>query len=91
MLRSDRWSYINNTVCPWHAGQEDALRDLRGVMFEILMFPVLSSIYANAAATRGKTCSVTDADGKKEGYEYDYIFNSSHPQEIVVVELKGYN
>lgn len=73
------------------AGQEDALRDLRGVMFEILMFPVLSSIYANAAATRGKTYSVTDADGKKEGYEYDYIFNSSHPQEIVVVELKGYN
>jgi len=73
------------------AGQEDALRDLRGVMFEILMFPVLSSIYANAAATRGKTYSVTDANGKKEGYEYDYIFNSSHPQEIVVIELKGYN
>jgi hypothetical protein len=74
-----------------NAGQEDALRDLRGVMFEILMFPVLSSIYANASATRGKTYSITDADGKKEGYEYDYIFNSSHPQEIVVVELKGYN
>lgn len=73
------------------AGQEDALRDLRGVMFEILMFPVLSSIYTNAAAIRGKTYSAIDADGKKEGYEYDYIFTSSHPQEIVVVELKGYS
>lgn len=73
------------------AGQEDALKDLRGVLFEVLMFPVLKSIYSSASVVRGKTYSTKDETGKKEGYEYDYIFNSSNPEEIVVVELKGYN
>jgi hypothetical protein len=73
------------------AGQEDALRDLRGLMFELLMFPVLKEVFGSANYLRGKTYSVTHPDQTKEGYEYDYIFDSSHPQEIVVIELKGYN
>lgn len=73
------------------SGQEDALRDLRGLMFELLMFPVLKEVFGSANYLRGKTYSVKNPDGSKEGYEYDYIFDSSHPEEIVVIELKGYN
>ncbi len=73
------------------AGQEDALKDLRGLMFELLMFPMLKEMFSSANYLRGKTYTQTHQDGTKEGYEYDYIFDSSNPQEIVVIELKGYN
>lgn len=73
------------------SGQEDALKDLRGVLFEVLLFPVLRSIYSNANAERGKILGKMADDGSKESYEYDYIFNSSHPEEIIIIELKGYN
>lgn len=73
------------------AGQEDALKDLKGVLFEVLMFPFLKSLFPNSSVDRGRTLTTENPDGKKEGFEYDYIFNSSQPQEIVVVELKGYN
>ena len=73
------------------AGQEDALRDLRGLMFELLMFPVLKEVFSSANYMRGKTYMMMHPDGTKEGYEYDYIFDSSHPPEIAVIELKGYN
>ncbi|WP_299568458.1 hypothetical protein [uncultured Pedobacter sp.] len=72
------------------SGQEDALRDLKGVLFETLMYPVLKQIFPNASIVRGKLLSVGKGS-KKEGYEYDYIFHASNPDEIVVVELKGYN
>lgn len=83
------------------AGQDDALNDLKGVLFEVLMYPVLKDMFPNAAIERGKYFSETGlpereekkekVQKKKEGYEYDYIFNSSQPKEIIVIELKGYN
>ncbi|WP_145859679.1 hypothetical protein [Pedobacter suwonensis] len=72
------------------AGQEDALKDLKGVLFEILMYPVLKYMFPNASVLQGKTLKVTRANSKQEYYEYDYIFHSSNPEEIIIVELKGY-
>ena len=73
------------------AGQEDALKELRGTLFEFLMYPLLSSMYPVATIQRGRTLTRLNNEGKKEGYEYDYIIDSTNPPEIIVVELKGYN
>lgn len=73
------------------AGQEDALKELRGTLFEFLMYPLLKTIYPNASIERGRTLTMLDKDGNKENYEYDYIIESSNPPEIIFVELKGYN
>lgn len=72
------------------AGQEDALKDIQGVLFEFLIYPLLSSIYSHADMERGKTL-VIEENGKKEYYEYDYIIRSSNPRELILVELKGYH
>ncbi len=73
------------------AGQDDALKELRGTLFEFLMYPVLSSLYPVANIIRGKTLTRLNEKGEKEGYEYDYIINSTNPPEVVIVELKGYH
>ncbi|SOD17795.1 hypothetical protein [Pedobacter xixiisoli] len=72
------------------SGQEEALRDLKGVLFETLMYPVLKQMFPNASIERGKLWSI-ESESKKETYQYDYIFDASQPDEIVVVELRGYN
>lgn len=74
-----------------NAGQEEALKELRGTLFEFLMYPLLSSLYPVASIQRGKTISRLNKEGIKESYEYDYIINSTNPPEIVFVELKGYH
>jgi hypothetical protein len=73
------------------AGQEDALKDLKGVLFETLMYPLIKNIFSDALIERGRTLSITLEDNGKEYYEYDYIVHSNRPKEIVIIELKGYN
>lgn len=73
-----------------NAGQDEALKELRGTLFEFLMYPLLKTLYPNASIDRGKILSA-DNKGKKESYEYDYIIESSNPPELIFVELKGYN
>lgn len=73
-----------------NAGQEDALKDLKGVLFETMMYPVISRLFSEATIDRGKTLTMVNEKGEKEYYEYDYIVNSNHPKEIVIIELKGY-
>ncbi|KAF2328099.1 hypothetical protein [Flavobacterium ginsenosidimutans] len=66
------------------SGQEGALRDLRGTLFEYLMFGYLSSLYPHAGIEQNVI--LKKGDGK---HEFDYIITSSHPPELVFVELKG--
>jgi hypothetical protein len=73
------------------AGQTDMLKDLRGTLFEFLMYPLLRGLYPDAYFDRGRTLTGLDDTGKKIGYEYDYIIRSANPPELVFVELKGYN
>jgi hypothetical protein len=72
-------------------GQEDALKDLKGVLFECLMYPFLKNVFPDAVMERGRTLATPKEDGKNEYYEYDYIIHASHPDEIILVELKGYD
>lgn len=72
-------------------GQEDALKDLKGVLFECLLYPFLKNIFPDAIIEKGRTLATPKEDGKNEYYEYDYIIHASHPDEIILVELKGYD
>lgn len=77
------------------SGNDSVLKDLKGTLFEFLMYPLIKRLYPDASMERGKTLEVKgekDENGKytTEKYEYDYIINSSHPREIVFIELKGY-
>jgi hypothetical protein len=66
------------------SGQDGALKDLRGTLFEYLMFPYLKFLYPNATFEQNKILKIKDRK-----HEFDYIITSSHPPEIIFVELKG--
>lgn len=72
------------------AGQETNLQNIKGDLFESLMYPLLSMIYTNSNIEPGKILRRKDKEGTKEYYEYDYIVTSSTQEEIVIFELKGY-
>lgn len=46
-----------------NAGQDEALKELRGTLFEFLMYPLLKTLYPNASIDRGKI--LTADHGKK--------------------------
>jgi hypothetical protein len=78
------------------SGQEDQLKALKGILFEVILFQVLRHQYNNAEiipnyyyskAIINKETTLEES----KGYEYDYIIRSSNPKEIIVVELKGYH
>lgn len=67
-------------------GQEDALRAVKGTLFEYLLYPVIRDLYPNTLIERGRSLPTIE-DGKKKTYEFDYIVRGY--EEIVIIELKG--
>jgi hypothetical protein len=72
------------------AGQEDNLSNIKGDLFESLMYPLLRIVFSEALIEPGEKLRQKSDDGKKEEYEYDYIITNSRLKERTVVELKGY-
>lgn len=72
-------------------GQEENLSNLKGILFEFLLYPLIRAVYGNAGIIHGRFFSRKNADKSKEGYEYDFIIRSETPKEIVVIEAKGYS
>lgn len=66
------------------SGQDGALKDLRGTLFEYLMFGYLSYLYPRAGIEQNVILKKGDSK-----HEFDYIITSSHPPELIFVELKG--
>lgn len=73
-----------------NAGQEENLSNIKGDLFESLMFPLLNLVFSDAAIEPGPSLKSRNENGKQEGYEYDYIVTAPRIKEILVVELKGY-
>jgi len=69
------------------SGHIDELRSLRGALFEALMHPVIKRFYPNAQVLQSRKLKSVK---KNKIREFDLIFISSHPKEILLVELKGY-
>lgn len=72
-------------------GQEENLSNLKGILFEFLLYPLIRAVYGNAGIIHGRLFSRKNPDKSKEGYEYDFVIRSETPKEIVVIEAKGYS
>lgn len=73
------------------AGQEDNLSNLKGDLFEFLMYPLIKLLYPDTYPIHGRKIKPEIMEGEKiVEYEYDYIINSPRHPETVVMELKGY-
>jgi hypothetical protein len=68
-----------------NAGQDGNLRNIKGDLFESLMYRVLHHFYSGCSIVQGKKY-------KKSGrtYEFDYIIDANHRNEKIVFELKGF-
>jgi hypothetical protein len=67
------------------SGQEVNLRNIRGDLFEFLIYSILPSIFGNSSIQHGP---ILKSNG--EFYEYDFIITSPHLKEITVIEAKGF-
>lgn len=70
------------------AGQEDNLSNIKGDLFESLMYPLFKLIFSDATIEPGGKLKSKET-GPKE-YEYDYIITSARLNEVLVIELKGF-
>ncbi len=66
-------------------GLNDQLKAVRGALFEALMNIVLSKIYSSSIIIPGYILK-----DSKITREYDLLIDSIRPEEILLVELKGY-
>ncbi|MBX2957229.1 MAG: hypothetical protein KF846_13785 [Cyclobacteriaceae bacterium] len=73
-----------------NAGQENNLPNIKGDLFESLMFPFFKLIFPDAIIEVGEKLK-SKVGGKKLEYEYDYIIKSSRLKEVIIIELKGYS
>ena len=71
------------------SGQEDNLQNIKGDLFESLMYPLLTQVFPNNSIVHSYRLRTDGID--KAGYEYDYLIDVANHKEKVIVELKGYN
>lgn len=69
------------------SGQEINLQNIKGDLFEIIIYQILTLVYPNSSILHGKILKDND---KTEKYEYDFIVNNHSHNEIVIIEAKGY-
>jgi hypothetical protein len=73
------------------AGQDENLKNIKGDLFEYLMYPLLYKLYNNSSIEHGKKLIIKNSDKSKDGFEYDFIITSPDYNEVTIVELKGYS
>lgn len=72
------------------SGQEENLGNIKGHLFESLMFQVFQSRFPRAQLMQGRKFE-NEEEGKMKSYEYDIIVDENFErQEVLIVELKGY-
>jgi hypothetical protein len=71
------------------AGLDNNLSNLKGDLFESLMFPTLRILFPDATIEQDKKLESAEGTGKKM-IRYDYVINSVRLNEITVLELKGF-
>lgn len=71
------------------SGQTENLGNMKGDLFEALMYRVVKRLHNDASIEQGKILKRKNPDGTLEHYEYDVIVRDYLNQEIVVYEFKG--
>lgn len=72
-----------------NSGQTENLGNIKGDLFEALMYPVIKLLHPDASIEQGTVLKRKNPDGTQEYYEYDVIVRDFQNQEIVVYEFKG--
>ncbi|KAB8136815.1 hypothetical protein F9U64_09960 [Gracilibacillus oryzae] len=73
------------------SGQSNNLGNMKGDLFEALMYPFIKKMYPDASIEQGKVLKRKEDDGTPREYEYDVIVRDFQKQEIIVYEFKGRN
>ncbi|MGF9811050.1 hypothetical protein [Bacillus toyonensis] len=74
----------------YNSGQTENLGNMKGDLFEALMYPFIKIMHPDASIEQGKVLKRKNPDGTQEYYEYDAIVRDFRNQEVVVYEFKGY-
>lgn len=72
------------------AGQKNNLQNIRGRLFEFIIYILLRSIYTDAEIIFSKKIKNIDKSSLPKDHEYDFFIQNSRASEIVLVEVKGY-
>lgn len=82
-------SAVENTLSIIQStGQTSNLQNLRGDLFESLLYPLFKELYGNATITPSRSIKL---DGDEKSFQFDYIIELGNPKQAIVVELKGYH
>lgn len=73
------------------SGQSINLGNMKGDLFEVLMYPLIKIMHPNASIELGKVLKRKEDDGTHREYEYDAIVRDFQNEEIIVYEFKGRN
>lgn len=73
------------------SGQSLNLGNMKGDLFEALMFPILKLMNPNASIEVSKVLKRKESIQNHREYEYDVVTINAQKQEIVIYELKGRN
>jgi predicted site-specific integrase-resolvase len=88
--RRDMEGIIENTLSIVKgSGQEDNLSNIRGDLFEFLLYPLLLQLFPVSIIEHSVKLNAIDPDKGK--YEFDYVVKVANKRETVVIELKGYS
>jgi hypothetical protein len=71
------------------SGQNENLQNMKGDLFEMAMYPLISSLCPGTAIKQGTFIKDTEKN-VTTGFEYDYIVTDDNIRERIVFELKGY-
>lgn len=74
------------------SGQNENLGNLKGDLFEALMYPVIKRMHPDSAIEQGRVLKRKNANGDTiRNCEYDIIVRDYNAREIIVYEFKGRN
>lgn len=73
------------------SGQSNNLGNMKGDLFEVLMYPLIKILHPDASIELGKVLKRKEDNGTHREYEYDVIVRDFQNEEIIVYEFKGRN
>lgn len=82
--------YVANTLLTIEeSGQDGNLQNIKGVLFEVLLHPLIRNLYPNGSFEANKIYRNLTEKGNKFPHEFDVIVIDRSLREAIVFELKG--
>ncbi|NQX67326.1 hypothetical protein HQN90_14490 [Paenibacillus alba] len=83
--------FVANTLLTMEeSGQEGNLQNIKGDLFEVLLYPLIKALYPNGSIESNKIYKDVNEEGSKFPHEFDAIVIDRGLKEAIVFELKGH-